>query len=56
MRQKIFTHAYWLIRCNDNMLHSFMQRAKGASLNLSTAGLFFWSFWPLRAKAAVGEL
>lgn len=38
------------------MLHSFVQRPKGAGMNLSMAFIFFWNFWPLRMRKAVGEL
>lgn len=56
MRQKLFTHAYFLIRNNPSYMHSFLKRAKAASLNLTIAALFVWTLVPVRLPAASNDL
>ena len=56
MRQKLFTYAYFLIRNNDNYMHSFLKRATAASLNLTIAGLFVWTLVPIRLPAVPTDL
>jgi len=56
MRQKLFTYAYFLIKNNQSYMHSFLKRAKAASLNITIAGLFLWTLVPIRLPGTSNDL